>query len=200
MDFVDCAFQEFGADASSLQNCDPKPDFGGIHPDPNLTYAHDLVNRMGLGEHASDTIPDFGAACDGDADRNMILGHKFFVTPSDSVAIIAAYAQDAIPYFRSGLSGVARSMPTSAALDRSVTRSEVGCFACGEWTLQQHFKWQYLCRLMVLILIVVVQEVAGTCLLVEVGMRCHSSHALQRFYACPCCCCISRTRASQGCL
>ncbi len=87
-------------------------------PDPNLTYAHDLVNRMGLGDHAPSTIPDFGAACDGDADRNMILGHKFFVTPSDSVAIIAAYAQDAIPYFKNGLSGIARSMPTSAALDR----------------------------------------------------------------------------------
>ena len=65
-------------------------------------------------------IPQFGAACDGDADRNMILGSKFFVTPSDSVAIIAAYAKDAIPYFSKGLKGVARSMPTSAALDRSV--------------------------------------------------------------------------------
>ena len=65
-------------------------------------------------------IPQFGAACDGDADRNMILGSKFFVTPSDSVAIIAAYAKDAIPYFSRGLKGVARSMPTSAALDRSV--------------------------------------------------------------------------------
>ena len=63
-------------------------------------------------------IPAFGAACDGDADRNMILGRKFFVTPSDSVAIIAANAQGAIPYFHSGLKGVARSMPTSAALDR----------------------------------------------------------------------------------
>ena len=114
--------QEFGADPSCLQNCDPKPDFGGIHPDPNLTYAHDLVNRMGLGDHASDSIPDFGAACDGDADRNMILGKKFFVTPSDSVALIAAYAQEAIPYFQKGLSGVARSMPTSAALDRSAKK------------------------------------------------------------------------------
>ena len=112
------SLQEFGADPSCLQNCDPKPDFGGIHPDPNLTYAHDLVNRMGLGDHATADIPDFGAACDGDADRNMILGKKFFVTPSDSVALIAAYAQEAIPYFQKGLSGVARSMPTSAALDR----------------------------------------------------------------------------------
>lgn len=112
------SLQEFGADPSWLQNCDPKADFGGIHPDPNLTYAHDLVNRMGLGDHATADIPDFGAACDGDADRNMILGKKFFVTPSDSVALIAAYAQEAIPYFQKGLSGVARSMPTSAALDR----------------------------------------------------------------------------------
>ena len=115
--------QELGADPNSLQNCDPKPDFGGIHPDPNLTYAHDLVQRMGLGEQPPSTIPDFGAACDGDADRNMILGSKFFVTPSDSVAIIAAHAQEAIPYFKSGLSGVARSMPTSAALDRSALAS-----------------------------------------------------------------------------
>ena len=63
-------------------------------------------------------VPQFGAACDGDADRNMILGSHFFVTPSDSVAIIAAYAKEAIPYFHKGLKGVARSMPTSAALDR----------------------------------------------------------------------------------
>lgn len=120
--------QEFGASESSLQNCDPKPDFGGIHPDPNLTYAHDLVNRMGLGDHAPSTIPDFGAACDGDADRNMILGHKFFVTPSDSVAIIAAYAQDAIPYFKNGLSGIARSMPTSAALDSVAKAKGLNCY------------------------------------------------------------------------
>ena len=63
-------------------------------------------------------VPQFGAACDGDADRNMILSSRFFVTPSDSVAIIAAYAKEAIPYFYRGLKGVARSMPTSAALDR----------------------------------------------------------------------------------
>lgn len=67
-------------------------------------------------------VPAFGAACDGDADRNMILGARFFVTPSDSVAIIAANAKEAVPYFHSGLKGVARSMPTSAALDR--------CFRC----------------------------------------------------------------------
>ncbi|PWZ14592.1 Phosphoglucomutase, cytoplasmic 2 [Zea mays] len=93
-------------------------DFGGGHPDPNLTYAKELVERMGLGKSSSNVEPpEFGAAADGDADRNMILGKRFFVTPSDSVAIIAANAVQSIPYFASGLKGVARSMPTSAALD-----------------------------------------------------------------------------------
>lgn len=75
----------------------PKEDFGGGHPDPNLTYAKELVDICW-----SDNGPDFGAASDGDGDRNMILGKKFFITPSDSVAMIAANA-DAIPYFKSGL-------------------------------------------------------------------------------------------------
>ncbi|OMO60661.1 Alpha-D-phosphohexomutase superfamily [Corchorus capsularis] len=109
--------EELGAKESSLLNCVPKEDFGGGHPDPNLTYAKELVNRMGLGKSSEVEPPEFGAAADGDADRNMILGKRFFVTPSDSVAIIAANAVDAIPYFSSGLKGVARSMPTSAALD-----------------------------------------------------------------------------------
>ncbi|CAM8947520.1 unnamed protein product [Rhodiola kirilowii] len=109
--------QELGAKESSLLNCTPKEDFGGGHPDPNLTYAKELVARMGLGSNAAEDPPEFGAAADGDADRNMILGKRFFVTPSDSVAIIAANAVDSIPYFSSGLKGVARSMPTSAALD-----------------------------------------------------------------------------------
>ena len=76
----------------------PLEDFGGGHPDPNLTYAHDLVELQW-----SDKAADFGAASDGDGDRNMILGNKFFITPSDSVAMIAANAQEAIPYFKSGL-------------------------------------------------------------------------------------------------
>ncbi|KAL4277964.1 hypothetical protein GQ457_03G010530 [Hibiscus cannabinus] len=110
--------EELGAQESSLLNCVPKEDFGGGHPDPNLTYAKELVARMGLGKSNSEVEPpEFGAAADGDADRNMILGKRFFVTPSDSVAIIAANAVAAIPYFSSGLKGVARSMPTSAALD-----------------------------------------------------------------------------------
>ncbi|CAM6106449.1 unnamed protein product [Calypogeia fissa] len=106
--FVD----RLGAPADSVFNGVPLEDFGGGHPDPNLTYAEELVSVM-YGNNA----PDFGAASDGDGDRNMILGNHFFITPSDSVAIIAANAK-AIPYFKSGLKGLARSMPTSGALDR----------------------------------------------------------------------------------
>ncbi|KAK4706903.1 hypothetical protein R3W88_033546 [Solanum pinnatisectum] len=110
--------EELGANESSLVNCVPKEDFGGGHPDPNLTYAKELVARMGLSKtHSEPNPPEFGAAADGDGDRNMVLGKRFFVTPSDSVAIIAANAVQAIPYFSGGLKGVARSMPTSAALD-----------------------------------------------------------------------------------
>lgn len=107
--FVD----KLGASLDSIANGVPLEDFGHGHPDPNLTYAEDLVNIL-YGENG----PDFGAASDGDGDRNMILGRSFFVTPSDSVAIIAANAQDAIPYFQSGPKGLARSMPTSGSLDR----------------------------------------------------------------------------------
>mmetsp|Transcript_6824 Transcript_6824/g.10445 ORF Transcript_6824/g.10445 Transcript_6824/m.10445 type:complete len:574 (+) Transcript_6824:93-1814(+) len=97
-------------------NSDPKPDFGGHHPDPNLTYAEELVKVMGIKEESKDA-PEFGAAADGDADRNMVLGKNFFVTPSDSLAIIVDKAIDCIPYFKKGLKGVARSMPTSGAVD-----------------------------------------------------------------------------------
>ncbi|KAG0345773.1 Phosphoglucomutase-2 [Podila humilis] len=103
--------QELGLPQKSVMNCTPLPDFGGGHPDPNLTYAHELVERV-----EKENI-NFGAASDGDGDRNMIIGKGAFVTPSDSVAIIAAQA-DAIPYFRrTGVKGLARSMPTSTALD-----------------------------------------------------------------------------------
>ena len=101
-----------GARPGSVVNSIPLPDFGGGHPDPNLTYAEDLVKTM-YGEDA----PDFGAASDGDGDRNMILGRHFFVTPSDSLAVLAANAK-LVPGYRQGLSGVARSMPTSGAVDR----------------------------------------------------------------------------------
>ncbi|KAI0311109.1 hypothetical protein OF83DRAFT_1069367 [Amylostereum chailletii] len=101
-----------GLPESSVQNCVPLPDFGGGHPDPNLTYAHSLVEVV-----ERDNIA-FGAASDGDGDRNMIYGKGAFVTPSDSVAIIADWA-DAIPYFKKGgVKGLARSMPTSAAIDQ----------------------------------------------------------------------------------
>jgi phosphoglucomutase len=100
-----------GLPEASIQNCVPSPDFGGGHPDPNLTYAHSLVEVV-----ERDKIP-FGAASDGDGDRNMIYGAGAFVTPSDSVAIIADWA-DVIPYFKKGgVKGLARSMPTSAAID-----------------------------------------------------------------------------------
>ncbi|GBG61325.1 hypothetical protein CBR_g20360 [Chara braunii] len=102
-----------GASETSLMHDTPLEDFGGGHPDPNLTYAEELVKIM-----FKDDAPDFGAASDGDGDRNMILGRNFFITPSDSVAIIAANAQACIPYFKNGVKGLARSMPTSGALDR----------------------------------------------------------------------------------
>jgi phosphoglucomutase len=103
-------------------NCSPLEDFGGGHPDPNLTYAHDLVEIM-----YGDNAPDFGAASDGDGDRNMILGKKFFVTPSDSLALLAANAT-LVPGYKKGLAGVARSMPTSAAVDRVAQVLNIPCF------------------------------------------------------------------------
>eukprot|EP00602_Paraphysomonas_sp_CaronLab_P005290 CAMPEP_0185017350 /NCGR_PEP_ID=MMETSP1103-20130426/305_1 /TAXON_ID=36769 /ORGANISM="Paraphysomonas bandaiensis, Strain Caron Lab Isolate" /LENGTH=1067 /DNA_ID=CAMNT_0027546715 /DNA_START=48 /DNA_END=3251 /DNA_ORIENTATION=+ len=117
--------KELGAPESSLLNATPKDDFNGGHADPNLTYARDIcdimcVDRTGqvISSTNPDGIPCFGAAADGDADRNMILGRQFFVTPSDSLAILAAHA-DIIPFFsmQGGLKSVARSMPTSGAVD-----------------------------------------------------------------------------------
>ena len=101
-----------GAKHGSVLNAIPLPDFGGGHPDPNLTYARDLVEIL-----YGDDAPDFGAASDGDGDRNMILGKGFFVTPSDSLAVLAANAK-LVPGYKKGLLGVARSMPTSGAADR----------------------------------------------------------------------------------
>lgn len=101
-----------GLPETSVMNAVPLTDFGGGHPDPNLTYAHELVERVNK-EGIS-----FGAASDGDGDRNMIIGNGVFVTPSDSVAVIAHWAEIAIPYFKQhGVKGLARSMPTSQALD-----------------------------------------------------------------------------------
>jgi phosphoglucomutase len=111
-----------GAPGSCLMNCAVSEDFGGGHPDPNLTYAHDLVDIM-YGEQA----PDFGAASDGDGDRNMILGNRFFVTPSDSLALIAANAH-LIPAYQAGIAGVARSMPTSGAVDLVAKKMNIDCY------------------------------------------------------------------------
>lgn len=103
--------EELGLPASSTQNCIPSPDFGGGHPDPNLVYAHSLV------EAVDKNNIQFGAASDGDGDRNMIYGARSFVSPGDSLAIIAHHAK-LIPYFqKQGVHGLARSMPTSAAVD-----------------------------------------------------------------------------------
>ena len=112
-----------GASASSLMHCEPSEDFAGGHPDPNLTYAEDLVNIMFAGEDAL----DFGAASDGDGDRNMILGKNFFVTPSDSLAVLAANAT-LVPAYAKGIAGVARSMPTSGAVDRVAAKLNIPCF------------------------------------------------------------------------
>lgn len=113
-----------GAPETSLMNCDVSETFGGGHPDPNLTYAHELVNVLYSQQQST---PDFGAASDGDGDRNMILGKGFFVTPSDSLAIIAANAT-LIPAYRQGLAGVARSMPTSGAVDRVAAKLNIPCY------------------------------------------------------------------------
>ena len=111
-----------GAAPGTVVNGIPLEDFGGGHPDPNLVYAHDLVEIM-FGENA----PDFGAASDGDGDRNMILGNNFFVTPSDSLAIITANAH-LVPGYKGGLAGVARSMPTSQAPDRVAAKLGINCY------------------------------------------------------------------------
>ena len=114
--------RRLGAPVGTVINGVPLEDFGGGHPDPNLTYADQLVAIM-YGKDA----PDFGAASDGDGDRSMILGRHFFVTPSDSLAVIAANATLA-PGYAAGIAGIARSMPTSAAADRVAQKLGVPCY------------------------------------------------------------------------
>ena len=111
-----------GATPGSVFNAIPQEDFGGGHPDPNMVHAHELTEIM-LSEHA----PTFGAASDGDGDRNMIMGANIFVTPSDSLAIMAANAR-LIPAYAKGISGVARSMPTSQAVDRVAKALNLACY------------------------------------------------------------------------
>ena len=113
---------ELGAPRATVVNEIPLEDFGGLHPDPNPVNAEDLLAHMFAPE-----APDMGAASDGDADRNMILGRSFVVSPSDSLAVLAAHAT-LVPGYRSGLAGVARSMPTSTAVDRVAKSLGIPCF------------------------------------------------------------------------
>lgn len=116
-------FEELlGAAPGSVVNAVPLPDFGGLHPDPNLVYAKELVDLM-----FSDNAPDFGAANDGDGDRNMILGKKFFVTPSDSLAILTDNFH-LIPAYKNGIYGVAKSAATSTAVGRVAQASNIGYY------------------------------------------------------------------------
>ena len=109
---VEILENRLGAAKGTVTHETPLPDFGGMHPDPNPTWAHDLMAEM-MGPDA----PDFGAASDGDGDRNMVVGRGIYVSPSDSLAVLAANAHLA-PGYKAGLKGIARSMPTSAAVDR----------------------------------------------------------------------------------
>ncbi|APB34812.1 phosphoglucomutase [Gloeomargarita lithophora Alchichica-D10] len=111
-----------GAPVGTVIHGVPLEDFGGGHPDPNLVYAHELVEIL-----FQDAGPNFGAASDGDGDRNMILGRNFFVSPSDSLALLTAYAH-LVPGYRQGLAGVARSMPTSQAVDRVAKKLGINCY------------------------------------------------------------------------
>ncbi|KAI0002788.1 phosphoglucomutase 2 [Xylariaceae sp. FL0662B] len=127
-------FEEELGLAGSTQNCVPSPDFNGGHPDPNLTYAHSLVDVVD-----KNSIP-FGAASDGDGDRNMIYGAGAFVSPGDSLAIIAHHAQF-IPYFKkNGVYGLARSMPTSGAVDLVAKAQGLNCY-------EVPTGWKFFCAL-----------------------------------------------------
>ncbi|MBW8284849.1 MAG: alpha-D-glucose phosphate-specific phosphoglucomutase [Rhizobium sp.] len=112
-----------GAPAGTVRNFIPLPDFGGHHPDPNLVHAKELHDELMAGDGA----PDFGAASDGDGDRNLVIGKGIFVTPSDSLAILAANAHLA-PGYAMGIAGIARSMPTSAAADRVAEKLGIGMY------------------------------------------------------------------------
>lgn len=126
--------KELGLGSESTQNCEPSPDFNGGHPDPNLTYAHSLVEVV-----EKNSIP-FGAASDGDGDRNMIYGASAFVSPGDSLAIIAHHA-NLIPYFKkNGVYGLARSMPTSGAVDLVAKKQGLNCY-------EVPTGWKFFCAL-----------------------------------------------------
>lgn len=111
------------ANSDTVINGIPLEDFGGGHPDPNLAHAKELVSRLNQSENA----PNFGAASDGDGDRNMIIGQNFFVNPSDSLAIMTANAQ-LLPGYSNGIKGVARSLPTSRAVDKVAEEQGINCY------------------------------------------------------------------------
>ncbi|NBE08394.1 alpha-D-glucose phosphate-specific phosphoglucomutase [Paragemmobacter ruber] len=117
---VEILERRLGAAPGTCVNAVPLPDFGGMHPDPNPTWAKALMDEM-----FGDAAPDFGAASDGDGDRNMVVGRGIYVSPSDSLAVLAANAHLA-PGYAQGLKGVARSMPTSAAADRVAAALGIG--------------------------------------------------------------------------
>lgn len=119
---VEILENRLGAPKGSVRNAEPLPDFGGHHPDPNLVHAKELYDDV-----MSIDGPDFGAASDGDGDRNMVVGKGMFVTPSDSLAVIAANARLA-PGYKDGIAGIARSMPTSAAADRVAEKLGINMF------------------------------------------------------------------------
>ena len=119
---VEILERRLGAAPGTVTHATPLPDFGGMHPDPNPTWAHELMDEM-MGAEA----PDFGAASDGDGDRNMVVGRGIYVSPSDSLAVLAANAHLCKGY-RAGLKGVARSMPTSAAADRVAASLGIASF------------------------------------------------------------------------
>ncbi|CAZ79848.1 unnamed protein product [Tuber melanosporum] len=126
--------KELGLPPNSTQNCVPLPDFGGGHPDPNLTYAKSLVKAV------DEDCIQFGAASDGDGDRNMIYGANAFVSPGDSLAIISHHA-DKIPYFKKqGVFGLARSMPTSGAVDLVAKKKGLECY-------EVPTGWKFFCNL-----------------------------------------------------
>ena len=118
--------ETLGAEEGSVIRGECLPNFGGGHPDPNLVHAKQLVERM-YDVNETGSTPNFGAASDGDGDRNMIMGDYFFVTPSDSLAIIAANAH-LIPAYKDGLKGIGRSMPTSQAPDRVADKLQIPCY------------------------------------------------------------------------
>ena len=118
--------QTLGAEEGSVIRGESLPNFGGGHPDPNLVHAKQLVERM-YDANETGSTPNFGAASDGDGDRNMIMGDYFFVTPSDSLAVIAANAT-LIPAYKEGIKGIGRSMPTSQAPDKVAEKLGIPCY------------------------------------------------------------------------